>query len=236
MAKSNLTERTTRQLNQLEEQIGYTFQSPLLLLQAVTHRSMEGSINNERLEFLGDGVLNLLIAEHLIAAFPRADEGQLSRLRAKLVCKEALARIGKSLNLGPTIQLGLGEAKTGGQQRNSIVADAVEAIIGGIFQETGYAATKVLVLEWFKNLLNEVDLEAAQKDPKTRLQEWSQQRYGCLPEYTVLHSSLEAGITTFEVEVELKAKQLKSTASANSRKKAEQIAATQLLKTIESNS
>ena len=222
-----------QQLLKLQKNIDYRFHSPMLLQNAMTHRSVEGASNNERLEFLGDAVLNLVIAQHLIHRFPHADEGQLSRLRAKLVCKSALAEVGHDLNLGVCIQLGLGEAKSGGQQRHSIIADAVESLIGAIFEDSDFEQTQAQILRWFTNTLASIDLKTAQKDAKTRLQEWCQRGFAELPQYQVLSTETVNNTLEFIVEVRIPEQNLKASAKASSRKKAEQAAAAQLLELID---
>ncbi len=155
--------------DRLQKQLGFRFRDPDLLQQALTHRSA-GKTNNERLEFVGDAVLGMVIAEQLYQRFPRASEGQMSRLRASLVKREALAGIAHALSLGDYLILGEGEQRSGGHSRDSILADAVEAILGASYQDQGFAASQALILRLWAESLAGLKLEQEQKDPKTRLQ------------------------------------------------------------------
>ncbi len=165
----------TLSLDRLERRLGYTFQDPDLMLLALTHRSFAGR-NNERLEFLGDAILNFIIGEALYDHFPQAREGQLSRLRAKLVKGETLALLARSFELGDYLRLGSGELKSGGFRRESILADAMEALIGGIYLDAGMDAAKDRVMAWLGPQLRELTPVDTNKDPKTRLQEFLQAR------------------------------------------------------------
>lgn len=176
------------QLATLERAIGYTFSERSLLSQALSHRSL-GRHNNERLEFLGDSILNHLVAEHLYGAFPRAREGTLSRMRAELVKGETLASVARELELGEYLALGPGELKSGGHRRDSILADSLEALAGAILVDGGIDACRRFVLQVLNDrlqALQDVDLD---KDPKTRLQEYLQARGLPLPEYQLLDVS-----------------------------------------------
>lgn len=208
----------------LERLIGYSFNDESLLILALTHRSV-GANNNERLEFLGDSILNFIIAEDLFRRFPKAREGQLSRLRAQLVKGVTLAEIAKEFGLGDYLLLGSGELKSGGFRRESILADAVESIIGAIFNDAGFEAAKERVLHWYSERLEGLTLQDTQKDPKTRLQEFLQSRQQALPDYEVVTVEGEAHAQTFYVECNIVMLKQKSRGSGSSRRVAEQKAA-----------
>ena len=211
--------------------IGYAFSDNGLLEQALTHRSA-GSINNERFEFLGDAILDFVIAEELYRRFEQADEGQLSRLRATLVKRETLARIARELELGPCLNLGSGELRSGGQTRDSILADALEALFAAIYQDGGYSAAQATISQLFATRLDGLSLETHQKDPKTRLQEVLQATRQALPEYDIVATSGSEHERTFEVSCELKQLSRKTVARGGSRRKAEQAAAQAMLKAL----
>lgn len=170
---------------QLESRLGYHFKDEELLTRALTHRS-HGAKNYERLEFLGDAILDVVVSETLYQKFETASEGQLSRLRSKIVRKETLAEVARSLELGDCLLLGLGELKSGGFKRDSILSDALEAIIGGIYLESGHLVVAERIAVWFASRLEALSLSQTQKDPKTRLQEYLQGRSLELPEYRVI--------------------------------------------------
>lgn len=169
-------------LKRLALQLGHDFNDPGLLKLALTHRS-HGANNNERLEFLGDSILNFIIADALYRRFPKAREGQLSRLRASLVKGATLAEVAVVLQLGEALWLGQGERKSGGHRRESILADAVESVIGSIYLDAGLEAARNCVLTWYGERLDALSLKNTDKDSKTRLQEWLQARRHGLPEY-----------------------------------------------------
>ena len=208
----------------LEDQLGFAFRSPELLSQALTHRSF-GAVHNERLEFIGDAVLDCAIAAILYRRFPRVSEGELSRMRAHLVNGETLARLGAALGLGAAIRLGEGELRSGGTTRPSILADALEAIIGAAFLDTGFDAAHRVVESVFAAELADVDPLAVSKDPKTRLQEWLQARKLPVPEYIVTEVSGEAHAQTFAVECRIAALAIAAAGTGASRRAAEQAAA-----------
>lgn len=172
----------------LQEAIGYTFDDPALLRQALTHRSA-GPVNNERLEFLGDSALNFTIARWLYEAFPEEREGVLSRLRAHLVCTDALGEVADELSLKELVYLGSGERKAGGHRRESILADAVEAIIGAVLLDGGDGPMQALVHRLWAERLAEADPKTASKDPKTRLQEILQSEGRPLPSYELVETA-----------------------------------------------
>ncbi len=219
-------------LSQLQQKIGYSFSDISLLETAMTHRSA-GMKNNERSEFLGDSILGFIIADHLFHQFPGADEGQLSRLRASLVKKETLASIGKSLSIGNYLKLGQGELRSGGHTRDSILADAVEAVIAAIYLDAGYQKARDFIFELFKEKLEEVTLEKGRKDPKTRLQEYLQSHSIELPVYEIVESSGPQHRQQFKVSCAIKQEKLVTIGSGSSRRKAEQDAASRMLEHYE---
>jgi ribonuclease-3 len=202
----------------------YTFKDQSLLVQALTHRSA-ASVNNERLEFLGDGMLNFVIAARLFEQYPDMQEGDLSRLRASLVNKDSLADIARSLQLGEYVKLGSGELKSGGRRRDSILADAVEGIIGAVFLDSGFDTCRQLVLHLYADKLLNIPDVSALKDAKTRLQELLQSRRYPLPVYNVTDISGKAHNQVFTVECVIEKLECVTTATGGSRRKAEQVAA-----------
>ena len=204
---------------------GHDFADPALLRQAFTHRSA-GSPHNERLEFLGDALLNLVVAEQLYARWPRADEGAMTRARAELVRESTLAAMARSLDIGAQLVLGPGEMKSGGHRRDSILADAVEALIAAIYLDAGFDACRDAVLALFEPLLAALPpLHQVGKDAKTRLQEWLQGRQLPLPAYTLLAESGDEHDKTFHVACTLAEPAVAAEGQASSRRAAEQRAA-----------
>lgn len=179
--------------------LGYRFTDDELLRRALTHRSL-GPGNYERLEFLGDSVLGAIIAEAVYARFPELSEGDLTRLRARLVCEPTLAGLARGLNLGALLRLGEGELKSGGYDRDSILADSLEAIIGAVFRDGGYSAAQAVILRLYAGLLTDIGPVAALKDPKTRLQEWLQGRGHPVPVYQTREVAEEGGNPQFVAE------------------------------------
>ncbi|MDQ7015372.1 MAG: ribonuclease III [Gammaproteobacteria bacterium] len=220
-----------RPLAALLRRLDYSFKEPQLLQDALTHRSV-GSRNNERLEFLGDGILNFVIAAELFQLKPNCNEGELSRLRASLVKGETLALIARELELGDCLKLGGGELKSGGYRRDSILADAVEAILGAIYQDAGFAACRTVILHLFKGRLKKLPSSDILKDPKTRLQEYLQSRKLALPKYEVIDAVGKAHEQKFTVECRIKELDHLSQATATSRRKAEQAAALLILEQV----
>lgn len=212
----------------LGEQLGYAALDASLFEAALTHRSA-GSRNNERLEFLGDAVLNLLVAEQLYQRFPTAAEGDLSRLRARIVSAEPLAEVAVALRMGDELRLGSGELKTGGFRRQSILADALEAVIGAAYLDRGLESARALVQRLFGSRLDELPGLAELKDPKTRLQEMLQARGLPLPSYVVEGVDGEAHAQQFRVRCEVPALGLDSPGEGSSRRRAEQEAAQRVL-------
>ena len=183
----------------LYEKLDYSFIDDSLLTQALTHRS-KNALNNERLEFLGDSVLGLTISAELYQRFPATDEGALTRLRARLVRKETLAKLAREISLGDYLRLGTGELKSGGFDRDSILADALEAVFGAAYTDGGIEAGRHAVLHLYQTTLDEITADAAAKDPKTQLQEYLQKQHLSLPVYNTLNIQGQAHNQTFIVE------------------------------------
>lgn len=206
--------------------LGHEFRRPDLLRQALTHRSFAAD-HNERLEFIGDGVLNCAIARMLFDRFPQLPEGDLSRMRASLVNRDTLYRHALALDLGAAIQLGDGEIKSGGAARPSILADALEAVFGAIFLDSGYAAAQAAIERIYAADIAAAATDSIAKDPKTVLQEWLQGRGLSVPEYAIIAVRGEAHLQTFEVVCRIAALQVTATGTGASRRGAEQAAAAQ---------
>jgi len=208
----------------LETALGHGFRRPELLRQALTHRSF-GSPHNERLEFLGDSVLNCAVAAYLYQRFADLKEGELSRLRASLVRQETLADIARVLALGDLLHLGEGELKSGGARRPSILADALEAIFGAIYVDAGFDAARSVIERLYEPAMNRIDPTDPGKDPKTVLQEVLQGRHLPLPRYGLVATHGEAHVQQFEVECLIPELGIRSTGTGGSRRIAEQQAA-----------
>lgn len=211
-------------LSRLNELLGYSFRDESLLEQALTHRSA-GSRNNERLEFLGDGILNFVIAEALFRQYPQHSEGDLSRLRAYLVNGETLASIARELKLGDFLRLGAGELKSGGHRRSSILADVVESILGAVYCDSGFEQSSALIHRLYADKLKAIPDPQSLKDAKTRLQELLQSRKIPIPVYKVLKVSGKAHDQTFDVECRIEKMGIKALGAGHSRRKAEQSSA-----------
>ncbi len=205
-----------------------------LMVEALTHRSASRR-NNERLEFLGDGLLNMIVAEALFDRLPEASEGVLSRLRANLVNRDTLAALAQEMGLGDWIRLGQGEMKSGGHRRESILADAVEAIIAAVYRVLGFETARRFVRDLYGELLEDLPSLDRMKDPKSRLQEYLQGRGMPPPGYQLVHTSGKAHDQLFLVRGEIPDLGLHAEGQGSSRKKAEQQAAERLLKEIERN-
>lgn len=216
----------------LEQRIGHNFADPFLLQTALTHRSF-GAPHNERLEFLGDGVLNCVIAALLYRRFDQLPEGDLSRLRANLVRQDSLHRIALELELGSRLQLGDGERKSGGHSRPSILADSLEAIFGAVFQDAGFDVTREVIDRLYAPLLNEIDLTKTIKDAKTRLQEWLQGHRHELPLYQLQGAEGGTHAQEFLIECRINALNVVTEGRGPSRRIAEQKAAALALEQIE---
>ncbi len=208
----------------LAQRLSYQFSNPNLLEQALTHRSYSAR-NNERLEFLGDGALNFVIATQLYLNFPNLAEGDLSRLRAQLVKEATLSELAQGLYLGDALKMGEGELKSAGWRRPSILADAMEAIVGAIYLDGGFAAAQAFVLELYAQKLATINPKVIDKDPKSLLQELLQSRKLAVPEYTVTHTSGEAHAQQFVVECQISTHNIRTQGAGTSRRLAEQAAA-----------
>jgi ribonuclease-3 len=224
-----------RHIEQLEKILDYTFSDKSLLELALTHRSFQGN-NNERLEFLGDSILNFIIADLLFKEFNSLPEGDLSRLRSQLVKSTTLSEIGILLNLGDYLILGEGELKSSGWRRPSILADSVEAIIGAVFIDGGINASGDLITSWFKDKIDAIDPNNIQKDSKSILQEWLQAKKIALPDYNVISIEGEAHCQHFKVSCSIPKLGLGIEGEGSSRKIAEQSAAEAVLKNLKNNS
>jgi len=216
----------------LSKNIGYSFKKNTLLIQAITHRSAKGQ-HNERLEFLGDSILGFVIAEVLFEQFPNHDEGDLTRMRSSLVKGVTLAEIGRDFNLGEYLILGPGELKSGGHRRESILEDAIEAIIGAVYLDSDIIVCKALILTWFAKRLSAIKPGHEQKDPKTRLQEYLQGRKISLPVYDVIDTTGQSHNQQFTVRCSTQVIDREVVAKGTSRRKAEQEAAQQVLAIID---
>jgi ribonuclease III len=215
----------------LQHALGHQFCDPELLALALTHCSAGGQ-NNERLEFLGDSILNHIIAEALYLRFPDSREGEMSRMRASLVRGDTLAEVAMELHLGDYLQLGAGERKSGGHRRNSILADALEAVAGAILLDSGIEQCRRCVLAWFARRLQELSLGAVEKDAKTRLQEYLQARNNPLPEYDLVSVLGDDHEQQFRVACRLTKPYMVVEGKGASRRKAEQNAATSALERL----
>ena len=222
----------TGELAGLQNTLSYRFKNEALLVAALTHRSARGK-NNERLEFLGDSILNFVIADILFERFTDLEEGDLSRLRASLVNKDALAEVGKTLGIGQSLYLGDGELKSGGFRRASIIADAFEAIIGAIYLDSDVAAVKAFLTKHFKTAIANLPEPEELKDPKTRLQEYMQSTGSQIPVYTVVGVVGADHMQEFSVECQLVGRDLSATGTGRSRRAAEQDAAGKILTKFE---
>ena len=214
----------TSPISTLETKLGYVFQQAELINLALTHRSANGK-HNERLEFLGDSILSFVIADDLYHRFPKVNEGDMSRMRATLVRGNTLAELGREFGLGDYLKLGPGELKSGGFRRDSILADAVEAIIGAIYLDSDIEVARATVLSWYQSRLEAIKPGVSQKDPKTRLQEFLQGRRKPLPVYTVTNIKGEAHNQEFTVACDIAGIGAPVIGKGTSRRKAEQAAA-----------
>jgi ribonuclease III len=214
-------------LDSLMQKLGYEFQDITLLQAALTHRSVKGK-NNERLEFFGDAFLNFIIAEQLFILFDTAKEGELSRWRASLVNGETLAEIAQEFRLGEYLRLGPGELKSGGFTRKSILADALEAIIGAIYFDANFEVCRDRVLKWFKTRLKVIH-PYVEKDPKTKLQEYLQAKHLPLPRYEILAMEGQAHAQLFHIRCQVAGFSFVTEGTGLSRRKAEQYAAKKYL-------
>lgn len=207
--------------------LAYTFRDASLLERALSHRSV-GSCNNERLEFFGDALVNLIVAELIFEQFPKADEGELTRLRARLVSEPALAQVAREIEVGDALHLGPGELKSGGFRRDSILADAFEAVVAAIYLDGGWQACRDLVRSLIEPRLAQA-AQADDKDAKTRLQEWLQARGHALPQYDLSATSGADHAKIFDVTCSIAGTELSGSGRGNSRRAAETAAATDVL-------
>ncbi len=211
---------------------GHAFRDPALLERALTHRSA-AAVHNERLEFLGDALVGAIVAEALYVRWPKAAEGELTRARAELVRESALAALARRLELGPRILLGPGEMKSGGHRRESILSDALEAVVGAIYLDAGFETCRTVVLPWFAEAIEALPPpHKLGKDAKTRLQEWLQARQLPLPTYTLLSESGEEHAKLFRTECALASPAVRCEGEGASRRAAEQVAAETVLKAL----
>ena len=220
-------------MDKLQKNISYQFNNIDLLKQALTHRSVSKN-NNERLEFLGDSILGCVISRELYQRFPLIDEGQLSRLRSYLVRGQTLAKLAKTIKLSETLVLGQGELKSGGFRRESIQADAFEAILGAIFLDSDYLTVSSVVLELYKDLLNDASPEDSLKDFKTQLQELLQKKGYSLPQYELIKTKGQDHDAIFYVRSIVSEYDLEVVKEAKSIKRAEQACAESLLERLTS--
>jgi ribonuclease-3 len=218
-------------LETLERRLGYRFADKELLELALTHRS-HGSENNERLEFLGDAALGFVVADWLYRVFPDAQEHELTVMRASLVKRSSLARVAREIEMGQYLQLGAGELKSGGHQRESILADTVEAVLGAVLRDGGVAAAAAVIETLFAQQVSQVDAQLA-RDSKTLLQELLQSRHLQLPEYLITAQSGDAHAPEFTVACRVDDLGIVTQARANNRREAEQLAAAAALRHLE---
>ena len=220
---------------QLQERLDYHFTDDRLLVLALSHRSFS-TANNERLEFLGDSILGAVVTDYLYQYFPNVREGDLSRMRSAIVCGKSLAVVAKKFDIGQQLLLGPGEMKSGGHRRDSILGDTIEALIGAVYLDKDFLAAKKCILFWFQDLLVTTLSVTPAKDPKTALQEWLQRRGKSLPVYTLIHTGGEAHQRLFTVGCSINSIPQVFSATASSRRQAEQLAAQQLLEQLEQKS
>jgi ribonuclease III len=218
-------------ISKLTERLGYQFKKPALLEQALTHRSFAPN-NNERLEFLGDSALNFIVAHQLFQRFSKLPEGDLSRLRAQLVKESTLSEIALALELGDALKLGEGELKSAGWRRPSILADALEAIIGAVYLDGGFTSVESLILKLYQEKLENIDPKLIDKDPKSQLQEYLQGKKIDLPDYKVVSINGEAHAQIFKIECVIEKFAISTLGEGTSRRIAEQQAAQLALEKI----
>ncbi len=216
----------------VSKRIGYEFRQPALLLQALRHRSA-GAPHNERLEFLGDSLVNLMVAESLFSYWPKADEGALTRARASLVRESSLAAIARQLDIGENIELGTGEMKTGGHRRDSILADTLEAVIAAIYLDSNFETCRTTVLPWFEQQIRDVQPGKIEKDAKTRLQEWLQAKQLARPDYQLIESRGEDHARIFIVRCSTNEPDMHEQAEGSSLRLAEMAAAEKMMVKLE---
>jgi ribonuclease-3 len=219
-------------INRLQSTLDYQFKQEELLKQALTHRSFCRGANNERLEFLGDSVLSLVISHNIYEQQPNASEGDLSRIRASLVNEAALARVARDINLGDYVLLGGGELKSGGFRRESILSDTMEAILGAIYLDSNFTQVQNSILYLYRVYLQNLPSQSNLKDPKTRLQEYLQSEKIDIPEYAVMKTIGKSHDQTFTLTCRILSLNIETSGIGSSRKKAEQDAAIKALKVL----
>ncbi|MCR3754715.1 MAG: RNase III [Candidatus Westeberhardia cardiocondylae] len=215
-------------INKLQKEMGYFFRDNRFLFRALTHRSASG-IHNERLEFLGDSILNYVIANVLYHRFPYINEGDMSRMRSVLVCRNTLVEIAKRFKLGSYLLLGVGEMKNGGNNRESILANAIEALIGAVFIDSDIQRIEKIILRWYSKYLKEIIPGKSQKDPKTKLQEYLQGNHLPLPIYVLIETKGEKHDQEFVIQCHVSGIKKVIFGIASSRRKAEQVAAEKII-------
>lgn len=218
-------------LKQIQKLLKYEFKNINLLKEAITHKSIKSSINNERLEFLGDAVLDLIVGEYLYHKFSTQSEGDLSKLRASLVNEDSLAKIAKELNLGEFLYLSPAEENNGGRDKQSLISDALEALMGAIYLESGLDSVKVIFIDLLEKNFPDINLNSLTKDYKTTLQEVTQAQIGTAPKYELISSSGPDHKKSFEMAVLLNGKEI-ARATGNSKKVAEQACALKALEML----
>ena len=218
-------------LQEFQKKLGYSFKNEELLKEALTHKSYKSPVNNERLEFLGDAVLDLIVGEYLFKKFPKAHEGELSKLRASLVNEEGFAKLANRLGIGNYIYISQAEENNEGRTKPSLLSNAFEAVMGAIYLESGLEKVRKLVLELLESVYPKIDMDSLFKDYKTTLQELTQARFGVTPTYKLLHSSGPDHKKEFEVAVTLHDKTI-ATAKGRSKKAAQQEAAKKALEIL----
>ncbi len=218
-------------LSPLEKVIEYTFKDQKLLIEALTHKSFKQPYNNERLEFLGDAVLDLIVGEYLYKKFPKHDEGKLSKMRASLVNEEGFTKLANILNLGKHILLSNAEENNGGREKPSLLSNAFEAVMGAIYLEAGVEAVDTIVIKLLEDNYEEISLDSLFKDYKTSLQEVTQAHFGVIPEYKMLGSSGPDHKKEFEVSVTIQGKEY-ARGLGKSKKVAQQVCAETAMKLL----
>ncbi|WP_086276993.1 ribonuclease III [Campylobacter vicugnae] len=218
-------------LKQIQKLLKYEFKNINLLKEAITHKSIKSSINNERLEFLGDAVLDLIVGEYLYHKFNTQSEGDLSKLRASLVNEDSLAKIAKELKLGEFLYLSPAEENNGGRNKQSLISDALEALMGAIYLESGLDSVKVIFIDLLEKNFPDINLNSLTKDYKTALQEVTQAQIGTAPKYELISSSGPDHKKSFEMAVLLNGKEI-ARATGNSKKAAEQACALKALEML----
>ncbi len=219
-------------IKELERSLDYQFKNKNLIIEALTHKSYKKPYNNERLEFLGDAVIDLIVGEYLFKKFPNVDEGELSKLRASLVNEKGLEKLAKKLNLGKYIFISLAEENNKGREKASLLSNAFEAVMGAIYLEVGLGKVKEIVLKLLEEVYPKIDLKTIFKDYKTTLQELTQAHFGTIPDYILVGSFGPDHKKEFEIEVSVKERKL-ATARGKSKKDAQQKAAQKALEILQ---